>query len=227
MAVGRSATAHGVPASTSDGDGDPVGQVGKPAVLTAKGERTRARILASARRVLEEKGYFQASVPDITADSRLALGTFYRYFANKEEAFMVLLETLVEDLYESTTGSWNDGDRLGSLIEATRRYLTAYEANSALIAALLQMAAASPECASAWAGLRERTHVRMAEHRARATGVQDGDLEITALATMVEGSAYHWFVEGRTLERPSVEQAAQTLGRIWHRALYGPVADTR
>jgi AcrR family transcriptional regulator len=188
--------------------------------LTPKGQRTRARILASSRRVLERKGYFAASVTDVTSDSGLALGTFYRYFTNKESAFMVLLEELVEELYDATGGSWNDEDRLGSLVEATRRYLTAYNANRLLIAALLQMAAASQECAAAWSELRERTHRRMAAY-VPETGVDDhGALAISALATMVEHSAHQWFVEAGAGHAPDVEEAAQTLGRIWYRALY-------
>jgi AcrR family transcriptional regulator len=193
---------------------------GPPTTLTPKGQRTRARILASSRRVLEQKGYFDASVTDVTADSGLALGTFYRYFTNKEGAFMVLLEELVEELYEATGGSWNDEDRIGSLVEATRRYLTAYKENRLLIAALLQMSAASPECAAAWVELRDRTHRRMAAY-IPGTGLgEHGPLAISALATMVEHSAHRWFVECGGKGAPDVEQAAQTLGLIWYRALY-------
>jgi AcrR family transcriptional regulator len=205
---------------TAPVEGGPVRHAPEQALLTAKGQRTKAKILASARRVLEDKGYFEAAVNDITSDSGVALGTFYRYFSNKEEAFMVLLEKLVEDLYESTGGSWNDGDRLGSLVEASRRYLTAYEANRMLIAALLQMAAASPECAAAWSDLRRRTHRRMATYSPQTHYGPEGGLAIAALATMVESSAYRWFIEARGDEVPSVARAAETLGRIWHRALY-------
>jgi AcrR family transcriptional regulator len=200
-----------------DDDGRPGAQ---PASLTPKGQRTRARILASSRRVLERKGYFDASVTDVTVDSELALGTFYRYFTNKEGAFMVLLEELVEELYDATGGSWSEEDPIGSLVEATRRYLTAYNENRLLIAALLQMSAASPEGAAAWVELRERTHRRMAAY-IPGTGVGDhGPLAISALATMVEYSAHRWFVERGGNGAPDVEQAAQTLGLIWYRALY-------
>lgn len=188
--------------------------------LTAKGRRTRARVLDSARRILEKKGYFEASVADIVGDSNLALGTFYRYFANKEQAFMVLLEWVVKELYDSTGGSWRDDDPLGSLTEASRRYLTAYEANRRLIAALLQMAAASPQGAAVWADLRERTHRSMAGNVAARVSGADAELSVSALATMVEYSAYRWFVDAPRADVPTVDAAAETLGRIWYRALY-------
>lgn len=196
------------------------GRVGmKLESLTAKGHRTRARILVSSRRVLEQKGYFEASVTEIAAESQLALGTFYRYFTNKEDAFMVLLEELVEELYQASGGSWSEENRLGSLVEGTRRYLVAYQSNGRLIAALLQMAAALPECAAAWSNLRERTHRRMAAYGEK-DGIQHSELTIVALATMVESAAYRWFIEEGSGEPPSVDLAAQTLGRIWYHALY-------
>lgn len=191
-----------------------------PLLLTAKGKRTRERFLGSARAVLESKGYFETSVADIAEDSELALGTFYRYFANKEQAFMVLLEQLVEELYEATGGSWQDDDPRASLIEATRRYLTAYKRNRKLISALLQMAAAVPDCAAVWADLRQRTHQRMAGHVASQVSGNDTELAVTALATMVEYSAYRWFIDTVRGPAPSIRVAAETLGRIWYRALY-------
>lgn len=53
--------------------------------LTKKAEKTRSRLLESARRLISERGFDHVSVEDITKDSGVAKGTFYHYFECKEE----------------------------------------------------------------------------------------------------------------------------------------------
>lgn len=53
--------------------------------LTKKAEKTRSRLLKSARRLISERGFDHVSVEDITKDSGVAKGTFYHYFECKEE----------------------------------------------------------------------------------------------------------------------------------------------
>ena len=52
----------------------------------------RAAILESAREVFADIGYGAATVRDIVRGTDLATGTFYNYFADKEEVFRALLE---------------------------------------------------------------------------------------------------------------------------------------
>lgn len=53
--------------------------------LTKKAEKTRSRLLESARRLISERGFDHVSVEDITKDSGVAKGTFYHYFECKEK----------------------------------------------------------------------------------------------------------------------------------------------
>jgi len=64
------------------------------APTTARGERTRAKLLAAAETVFSRHGYAEASITKITEEAGVAQGTFYLYFASKLEIF----EELVEDL---------------------------------------------------------------------------------------------------------------------------------
>ena len=59
---------------------------------TARGLRTRATLVAAARRVFERKGYLDAKLTDITREAQCAVGSFYTYFTNKEEIFAAVLE---------------------------------------------------------------------------------------------------------------------------------------
>lgn len=64
---------------------------------TPKGEATRERILQAAEEVFGEKGYYLASVVDITQRAKIAQGTFYLYFPSKEALFRQLVEQLSRD----------------------------------------------------------------------------------------------------------------------------------
>jgi AcrR family transcriptional regulator len=55
-------------------------------------QANRAAILDAAREVFADIGYGAATVRDIVRGTDLATGTFYNYFADKEEVFRTLLE---------------------------------------------------------------------------------------------------------------------------------------
>jgi AcrR family transcriptional regulator len=65
---------------------------GRP--LAAKGRRTRQRLLDAAEQVFAELGYPEASIVKITEAAGVGQGTFYLYFASKQEIF----DELVRDL---------------------------------------------------------------------------------------------------------------------------------
>jgi AcrR family transcriptional regulator len=64
------------------------------AARTARGERTRARLLKAAEDVFTELGYHEASIVKIAEAAGVANGTFYLYFSGKQGIF----DELVEDL---------------------------------------------------------------------------------------------------------------------------------
>jgi len=61
---------------------------------TARGTRTRTKLLDAAEKVFAELGYHEASIVKITDAAGVAQGTFYLYFKGKQEIF----DELVEDL---------------------------------------------------------------------------------------------------------------------------------
>jgi AcrR family transcriptional regulator len=62
--------------------------------LTARGARTRQKLLESAERIFAELGYHEASIVKITEAAGVGQGTFYLYFTGKKEVF----EEVVLDL---------------------------------------------------------------------------------------------------------------------------------
>jgi len=66
----------------------------RPLPVTARGQRTRQRILDAAEDVFGERGYHQAGIAEITQRAEVALGTFYLYFPDKHAVFADLVRTL-------------------------------------------------------------------------------------------------------------------------------------
>ena len=58
---------------------------------TARGIRTREKLLQAAEIEFGEKGFHEAAVSGITYKAGVALGTFYTYFESKEEIFRALV----------------------------------------------------------------------------------------------------------------------------------------
>lgn len=58
---------------------------------TARGKRTREKLLQAAETEFGEKGFHEAGVSGITYRAGVALGTFYTYFESKEEIFQALV----------------------------------------------------------------------------------------------------------------------------------------
>jgi AcrR family transcriptional regulator len=58
---------------------------------TARGKRTRAKLLDAAEVEFGERGFYEAAISGITRRAGVALGTFYVYFESKEEIFRVLV----------------------------------------------------------------------------------------------------------------------------------------
>src|SRR5512139_2395163 len=57
----------------------------------AKAER-RQQILHAAREVFAKRGYHQATIDDIVAETGVARGTFYLYFEDKRAVFSDLMD---------------------------------------------------------------------------------------------------------------------------------------
>ncbi len=60
--------------------------------LTARGERTRSRLLAAGEEVFGQRGYHEASIADITQGAGVAQGTFYLYFDSKRDLMRAVVD---------------------------------------------------------------------------------------------------------------------------------------
>ncbi|HEU4656534.1 MAG TPA: TetR/AcrR family transcriptional regulator [Capillimicrobium sp.] len=193
--------------------------------MSARGARTRGQLVDAARRVFERDGVVEARVTDITREAGVATGSFYTYFARKEDAFVAVLEELREEMLhpEGLGGRAAAGDPVAAIAAANRAYLRAYERNARLMALMEQLAAWDPEVARA---RRERGEAFVARNarairRLQEEGLADPELDpvlaARAISSMVSRTAAQAFVT-RTIDA-DVETLAEQLTRLWANAL--------
>ncbi|MDP9265157.1 MAG: TetR/AcrR family transcriptional regulator [Chloroflexota bacterium] len=70
----------------------------RPFPATARGRRTRQKLLDAAEHVFGQHGYYNAGILEITQRAGVALGTFYVYFPDKHAVFDDLVRTLCRGL---------------------------------------------------------------------------------------------------------------------------------
>jgi AcrR family transcriptional regulator len=114
--------------------------------LSARGTRTRQRLLESAEAVFAEHGYHDASVVKITEAAGVGQGTFYLYFASKQDVF----DELVRDLnrrvrYAMKEGSSRGKTRLEAELLGFRAYFRFTAEHPALYRIVRQAEFVSPE----------------------------------------------------------------------------------
>ena len=68
--------------------------------LRAQGRKTVTRLLEAALEVFDKRGYHAARVDDICEAAGTSHGTFYLYFASKEDLFGVLVDQVTEATME-------------------------------------------------------------------------------------------------------------------------------
>ncbi len=194
---------------------------------TPRGARTRAALVAAARRVFERDGYVDARLVDVTAEAGCSIGTFYTWFASKEEVFAAVLDEVQEAMLHPTLRESADPDDPVAAIEAgNRAYLLAYRRNARLMRLLEQVAAVD----DGFRELRRRRSSAFVERNARSIadlqrrGLADPGLDpliaARALSSMVSRMAYSAFVLGDELP---VEVLVATLTRLWANALRIPL----
>lgn len=90
------------------------------AEMSRKGERTRRRILGTARVLFHAQGYTNTSMDDIVRKSRVTKGNLYYYFASKEAlGHAVVDETIAEQFGDGSLAA--DGDPVRQIVAMFRR----------------------------------------------------------------------------------------------------------
>jgi len=196
---------------------------GQQVARTPRGNRTRLALLRAARQVFEEKGFLEARIIDITEKIPVAQGTFYIYFASKEQIFQELVEIVIRNVSEALKRREGyEPDPVERIRRANRTFIAAYRENAAFLRVLEQVATFNNELREVRRKVRssfveriERGIRRLQEARV-ADRTIDPRIAAAALTAMVDNFAYVWLGLG---EPYNEEAAVETLTQLWANAL--------
>ncbi len=219
---------------------------------SAKGAKTRARLVDAAKLVFEETGFLDARISDIAERAGISHGSFYHYFESKEQIFRevaaaqeALLTTPRSDVVGGTgeapgpvDGAEDvDGSHVLSEFErlhrANRRYLERYRENARIMGVIEEVSRYDDPVNEARMG-RQKHFARQAEKSIRdlqKRGAADPDVDpkiaAVALGSMVGRFAELWLVEG--WEKFSFDRAVDQITLLWANAigLREPTSDGR
>lgn len=197
-------------------------------LLTARGVRSRAALLAAARRLFQKKGYANTTIADITGEAGRALGSFYTYFANKEEVLDQFAQDFKAEIDQRLTElDLGSGEPYPVIRELCEVYWSSCRDHSAEIAAIFQASMLDERFADRWREIRSDAREKMASGiRAleRAGVAQNPEPEATAsaLGSMMDYFCYVWLIEGgeANLRTLSDEVAVETMARIVYRTMF-------
>jgi AcrR family transcriptional regulator len=199
-----------------------------------KGERTRARLKASAVKVLDQTGYRDMRVSDICDAAGIGLATFYLYFQNKAEITNEVLVDFLEDLGASRAPPVAGTGLFESMVTINGHIMRAFEANAGLMRCLLQYSDEAPEFVQLWQARGHHWYQRVAHRMAAAT--HEGEtadewrmlLATYALGGMMDQIFRDLYVhQNRFLAdvirhvAPDTDALARELSLIWYRGAFG------
>lgn len=192
---------------------------------SAKGRRTRARLLEAGKAVFERDGFLQARITDIANEADISHGAFYHYFDSKELLFREIAEE-VEVRLVSMDDIASDSERRGSPVDriraANRSYLLAYRREAKIMRVIEEVSRYNDDVRAVRDKRDDLLGLRLesAIARLQAEGVADPRIDkryaAMALGGMVARFAETMFIGGWAND---FELAVDQLTLLWANAL--------
>ena len=192
---------------------------------SAKGRRTRARLLEAGKAVFERDGFLQARISDIAAEAGVSHGSFYHYFDTKEELFREIAEEVEVRLVSMDDIAHNVDDQAGPIDRiraANRSYLSAYRKEARIMRVIEEVSRYNEDVRKARAKRDDYLTVRTesAIARLQAEGLADRRIDTRhaaiALGGMVAKFAEMMFISGAKFD---LDTAVEQLTLLWANAL--------
>jgi AcrR family transcriptional regulator len=194
--------------------------------LRTQGKQTMAKLLDAGLLVLTERGYHAARVDDIVRVADMSHGTFYLYFANKEDLFRALASECAAEMtaLAATLGPVTpDAAGRDELARWLAQFLATYRRYGAVVRAWMEDQVVDRELVRM--GLKAfaviNTNLRKRLDEADPQHLHDPQAATAAMLAMVERLAY--FTSSRDL---GFDDAAvvDTLATMLHRGVFGAPA---
>lgn len=203
-----------------------------PEPRSAKGRRTRARLVEAGKTVFERDGFLQARITDIATEAGVSHGSFYHYFDSKESLFREIAEEVevrlvsMDDIPQA-----DDAGPIERIRAANRAYLAAYRKEAPIMRVIEEVSRYDEDVRKVRSKRDDYLAARLesAIKRLQAEGLADKRIDeryaATALGGMVAKFAEMMFIGGA---RFAMNEAVEQLTLLWANALgLSPDADAK
>jgi len=193
---------------------------------SAKGRRTRARLLSAGKAVFERDGFLQARITDIAAEAEVSHGSFYHYFDSKESLFREIAEEVevrlvsMDDIPHHPEGL--ESGPIDRIRAANRSYLTAYKKEARIMRVIEEVSRYDDAVRGVRVKRDDYLQARMESAIARLQSDGNADPRIDtryaalALGGMVARFAETMFIGGQAFD---LNEAVEQLTLLWANAL--------
>lgn len=195
---------------------------------STKGQRTRAQLVAAAREVFAEHGYFNSRLSDITDRVGCATGTLYTYFRNREDILAAVIEHAQQNVLRTQHTSDTDVDPVERIHRANKEYIDSYCENADLMAVMEQVSHVDPSIKKV---RKDRSNAFIARNARSIAKLQDQgfvnstldpQLVSKALSSMVSRLCFNIYVDEKDPTYATEEGRAElirTVSVLWTEAL--------
>lgn len=197
---------------------------------SARGQQARLRLKQAAAECLEEVGYHQMRIADVTGRAGVATGLFYHYFPDLKALVVEVLERFIAR-FEDTPQIERDiprGDWFGRILAHYTLIVQAYARHPGLMRCVTQLTDEDEEFRALWRRSYQRQLQQLVVVLPRlfaGNELTDGErwLTVYALGDIGEGLLREYYIERspevRAFELSEAEMA-EWLAVIFYRGLF-------
>ncbi len=202
------------------------GSRGRRSTRPSGDEREQA-ILATAEKLLEDRGLADISVDDLARGAGLSRPAFYFYFPSKDAVLLRLFERVVEAADATVPSHDHLPDKVGAAWwrAGIRAFMVSFRTHRAVTLAAMASRPTSPELRDLWSTFMSKWVARVAEiiEMERSRGAAPVTIATADLSAALNLMNERVMVASLSEERPGMpeEDALDALVHIWVTSIYG------
>jgi AcrR family transcriptional regulator len=180
------------------------------------------KLLDAGAEIFAQRGYHAARVDDIVKLARTSHGTFYLYFANKEELFRTLAQEVADEMIASADSlpAIDPGpDGRAELRAWLARFVEVYDRYGPVIRAWTEAEIGGSEFGRLGTDVLTEFS-RVLTGRIRRSSSSDVNPQIAALAVVGMIERFNYYVLSRQV-KVSRDEMLDTLANVTHAGLFG------
>jgi AcrR family transcriptional regulator len=193
--------------------------------LSDRALRTRDKLKHAARELLNESGYRQLRIQDVTERAGVAAGLFYRYFHDLRELVHEVSSDFMAQLNTESSAQPVAAHPYDQIFQRHALALRLFERNPGIVRCLFQFDGDFPEFGQVWKLAAHDWNLQVARFLSSSAGVPTAQAEQMAfvLGAMTEGVLFQYLIrhtEDLATLGGNPDDIAEMLSVMWYRSIF-------